>query len=121
MLDNKKFVAGYVPWEVGLDPANHSKGGVNSRQDEGQHKGQDKEPAHGGGRVHAILHLVLQQHTHTHTYTCTCSYTMHQFSHTKIYNYVHVQKHRFFLCSYIDFATIFSLYAQVHVHVLLRS
>lgn len=66
MLDNKKFVAGYVPWEVGLDPANHSKGGVHSCQDEGQHKGQDEEPAHGGGRVHAILHLVLQQHTHIH-------------------------------------------------------
>ena len=59
MLDYKNFLSLYVPRDVGLDPANHSKRGVNSRQDEGQHKGQDEEPAHGGGRVHAILHLVL--------------------------------------------------------------
>lgn len=49
----------YVPWQVGLEPANHPKGRVHSSQDEGQHEGQHKQPAHGGGRVHAILHLVL--------------------------------------------------------------
>lgn len=49
----------YVPWQVGLEPANHPKGRVHSSQDKGQHEGQHKQPAHGGGRVHAILHLVL--------------------------------------------------------------
>lgn len=49
----------YIPWEVGLDPANHPKGRVHSSQDEGQHECQHKQPAHGGCRVHTILHLVL--------------------------------------------------------------
>lgn len=49
----------YIPWEVGLDPANHPKRRVHSSQDEGQHECQHKQPAHGGCRVHTILHLVL--------------------------------------------------------------
>lgn len=49
----------YIPGEVGLDPANHPKGRVHSSQDEGQHECQHKQPAHGGCRVHTILHLVL--------------------------------------------------------------
>lgn len=49
----------YIPGEVGLDPANHPKRRVHSSQDEGQHECQHKQPAHGGCRVHTILHLVL--------------------------------------------------------------